>query len=534
MSTLLQELVTARADRWPDTPAIVWRRMAMTYAELDVRSNQLARALRDLGCRRGDRICLSALPSPEAIVAALAIYKADAVYVPLDVTSPPARLAKVVRASEPHCVLTCPATAPLIDEIVRLGAVAEDVPIGALSTSPIIGERFSTSFCLADARQYPTRVLPYRNRATNAAQIIFSGGAAGAPAGVVLTHVNIRRFVLWANEHFGVVPGDRHLLQNALAADVTTYGMVGALAAGATLYPVPTDVARSPARLAEFVREAGPTLWLSSAQTMSAMAQLDLIQPGDLPSVRHVVWQQRDAARPADLRQWLARLRHVRFTALYGPVEATIASSYHTLPPRVDAEATRLPIGRSRTDVGVAVLDAHLAPVAPGQVGEICVTGAGLGPGYWRDPEKTRAAFVRSHQAGDTVIRTFRTGDLGFVGPDGLIYAAGTRETVVLADGHRFEVGEVEAALSTLGSVRAAAVVTASHEAGTALCCAYVPVPGLEVRPADLRADLSLLLPAHMLPTRWRALDRLPHDADGIVGREQIRNWFTGDGVPLG
>lgn len=535
MSTLLQELVTARADRWPETPAIVWRRSTVTYADLEVRSNQLARALRDLGCRRGDRVCLSALPGPEAIVAALAIYKADAIYVPLDVLGPPARLARVVQLSEPKCVLTCAATAPLVDQLVRLGAIADGVPVGALSASPIIGEHYSTAFCLTDVRRYPTRPLPYRNRGSNAAQILFTGSATSAPTGVVLTHANIRRFVLWANDHFGVVPGDRHLLQDPLSADVTTYAMVGTLAAGATLYPVSADVAQMPARLVEFVREAGLTLWLSSAQTMSAMAQLDLILPGDLPTVRHVVWQQRDAPRPADVRQWLARLRHVKFTALYGPVEATIASSYHTVPHRADGDVTRLPIGRSRTDVGVMVLDADLKPVAPGLVGEICITGAGLGPGYWRDPERTRAAFVRSRDAADALARTFRTSDLGLVDLDGHIYVAGTRETVARASGHRFEVGEVEAALASLGSVRAAAVVTAgSGDAGLALCCAYVPVPGIDVKPADLRADLSLLLPAHMLPTRWRALDQLPHTADGTVGRDEIRTWFVDGGVSRG
>jgi amino acid adenylation domain-containing protein len=534
MSTLLQELVTAQADRWPDMAAIVWRRRTVTYADLEARSNQLARALRDLGCRRGDRVCVSSSLSPEALVAALAIYKADAIYVPLDVASPPACLAKIVQASEPTCLLTCAASAPLIDQVVRLGALAETLPVVALSGSPIIGEHYSTALCLADVRHLPTRSLPYRNRASNAAQILFSGGAASAPTGVVLTHENIRRFVLWANEHFGVMPGDRHLIHDALSADLATYAMVGALAAGASLYPASADVAQTPARLAEFVREAGLTLWLSSAQTMSAMAELDVILPGDFPSVRHMVWQQRDPLRSSDLPHWLTRLRHVRFTALYGPVEATIGSSYHAIPRHADGNGMRLPVGRSRTDVGVMVLDADLSPVTPGQTGEICITGAGLSPGYWRDPEGTRTAFVRSQHVGDGMTRLFRTGDLGSVDLDGLIYVAGTRESVVRAGGHRFEVGEVEAALASLGSLQDAAVVTAGNDAGTALCCAYVPVPGVEVGPADLRTNLSLLLPAYMLPTRWKALDHLPHDAEGAVGREQIRNWFADEGAPLG
>jgi non-ribosomal peptide synthetase component E (peptide arylation enzyme) len=78
-------------------------------------------------------------------------------------------------------------------------------------------------------------------------------------------------------------------------------------------------------------------------------------------------------------------------------------------------------------------------------------------------------------------------------------------------------------------------VVTAGiDKEGPVLCCAYVPAAGLDVTAADLRADLSLLLPAYMLPTRWQALDQLPHDADGVVEREHIRNSFAEGRIQLG
>jgi acyl-CoA synthetase (AMP-forming)/AMP-acid ligase II len=162
------------------------------------------------------------------------------------------------------------------------------------------------------------------------------------------------------------------------------------------------------------------------------------------------------------------------------------------------------------------------------EVGEICISGNGLSPGYWRDPETTSATFVRHPRGGNAAVPVFRTGDLGYVGTDGYIYLAGTREPLARGGGHKFEIGEVEAALESLGSVQAAVVVSTPNEAdGSVLCCAYVPAAGLSVLPADLRADLSALLPAYMLPTRWKAFDRLPQTADGAIERDQLRHWFT-------
>jgi acyl-CoA synthetase (AMP-forming)/AMP-acid ligase II len=175
----------------------------------------------------------------------------------------------------------------------------------------------------------------------------------------------------------------------------------------------------------------------------------------------------------------------------------------------------------------VSVLSERLEPVAPQEIGEVCVSGNGLSPGYWRDPESTSNVFTRhSGPHGDAAL--FRTGDLGYVGADGQVYLAGTREPIARSGGHKFEIGEVEAALESLGSVQAAAVVAAATETdGSVLCCAYVPAAGLNVLPAELRADLAVLLPPYMLPTRWKAFDRLPQTPDGAVERDQLRHWFT-------
>jgi acyl-coenzyme A synthetase/AMP-(fatty) acid ligase len=158
--------------------------------------------------------------------------------------------------------------------------------------------------------------------------------------------------------------------------------------------------------------------------------------------------------------------------------------------------------------------------------GELCIGGAGLSPGYWRDPAKTAAAFVpHPERAGE---RIYRTGDLGRRRPDGLFELIGRADTQIKSRGYRIELGEIEAALGTLPGLRESAVVAIPTDGFEQwlICCAYVPLPGAAVTPAALRAALARLVPGYMLPGRWEELDALPRNANGKVDRPRLRQEF--------
>jgi non-ribosomal peptide synthetase component F len=114
MAELLQQLVTRQAEQRPDAIALVMNDDRMSYAALEEVSNQLARQLRAIGCVRGDRVCFLTPKSPSAIISELGILKADCVYAPLDPSSPARRLAKIVAACEPSCVLAAGSMAQLL------------------------------------------------------------------------------------------------------------------------------------------------------------------------------------------------------------------------------------------------------------------------------------------------------------------------------------------------------------------------------------------------------------------------------------
>jgi len=227
----------------------------------------------------------------------------------------------------------------------------------------------------------------------------------------------------------------------------------------------------------------------------------------------------------------MARLPHATFTNLYGPTETTIASSYYTVPTCPEDESEAIPIGTPCEGEELLVLSEMLRRVPPGEVGDLYIRGVGLSPGYWRDPEKTRAAFVPNPMSPDPADRLYRTGDLAKTGVDGLVYFLGRADSQIKSRGYRIELGEIETALNAMEFIQECAVVAIPTDGfeGTVICCAYVPRPAVSVTPAVVRKELARVLPSPMLPSRWMAFERLPRNANGKFDRRQLQEVFAND-----
>jgi amino acid adenylation domain-containing protein len=527
MTQRLPDWVTTRAEHRPEATALVFEGEGLTYGQLEEVSNQVARALREGGCARGDRVCLLMPKSPAAIVGILGALKAGCIYVPLDPSSPPARLAKMLRACDSRWLLVRGPVAGLLDEVLRETGSGPTPHIGALDLDRTKGELFCSEFSLPDLASYSGAPLDSRTGRDDPAYILFTSGSTGTPKGVVITHSNVIHFVEWANGYFGTDDSDRTSGHPPLHFDLSTYDIFGTFAAGAQLHLVPPQLSLLPNKLAEFIRASRLTQWFSVPSILSYMAKFDVVRFNDFPTLRRLLWCGEVFPTPA-LIYWMRRLPHVRFTNLYGPTEATIASSYYTVPRCPEDERATIPIGTACAGEGLLVLDSQLQHVGPGEIGDLYIRGVGLSPGYWRDPEKTRAAFLSNPSSENPSDRIYKTGDLASTGEDGLVYFLGRADSQIKSRGYRIELGEIEAALNAQDGLRECAVVAIPTQGfeGAIICCAYVPVPGGDLTPAALRASLSALLPSYMLPVRWLALDALPKNANGKCDRRVLREEF--------
>jgi amino acid adenylation domain-containing protein len=464
--------------------------------------------------------------SPAAIISEMGILKADCVYTPLDPSSPAPRLAKIVAACEPRCILIDGAAgsmAQLLRDTLAEANLSAAPLIGSLGAETPRTPELEVGFSRDDLTSFSGAPLDYRNHGGDTAHILITSGSTGAPKGVQITHNNALRFIEWATRYFGASAEDRISGHPPLHFDLSTFDIYATLGAGAQLHLVPAELNLLPNKIADFIRRHELTQWFSAPSLLNFMAKQDVVAQDDFPTLKRLPWCGEVFPTPA-LRYWMRRLPHVTFTNLYGPTEATIASSYYTVPACPPHDDTPIPIGTPCDGEELLVLDDKLQPAPPGEVGVLCIGGVGLSPGYWRDEQKTSEVFLDTTSYG----RIYKTGDLAKVGEDGLVYFLGRADSQIKSRGYRIELGEIETALNALGLLRECAVVAVNSDRfeGATICCAYAPLADSGANPTTLRQALRLTLPSYMLPSHWICFERLPQNGNGKIDRRALREQF--------
>ena len=501
----LHRLFEARAEQAASATALIFEGASISYDELNRRANRLAHHLRALGVGPEIRVCLLLERSPEMIVGMLAILKAGGVYVPLDPTYPAERLAFLLDDSGAHVCVTLRGFfekhLPHNVAIVCLDADSEVI----------------------DAQ--PEHNLVSTSGPDNLAYVIYTSGSTGKPKGVMVTHRNVARLLAATHDWFKFDEQDTWTLFHSYAFDFSVWELWGALLSGGKLVVVPYWVSRSPEDFyALLVRERVTVL----NQTPSAFRQLsriDAAQDGAEPlSLRAVIFGG-EALEPASLRGWMERHGDVqpRLINMYGITETTVHVTYRPLTLSDAETATGSVIGEPIPDLQLYLLDKNLEPVPLGVCGEMYVGGDGLARGYLNRAELTAERFMPDPFAREAGARFYRTGDLARRLGNGDIEYLGRADEQVKVRGFRIEPGEIETALLTHTSLRAAVVVARADTSGDQRLCAYVVARRRgELRVDELRAYLRERLPEHMLPAVFVELEEIPLTAHGKLDKRRL------------
>jgi len=521
VTPLLHDWVSQRAIESPDSIAVVEGEERMTYGEFETRSGRLAAVLTSHGVRSGDRVALLVPKSIRALVAIHGVLKAGGVYIPIDTNSPSARIEKIIESSEPRLVLADRNSSKLLPEL-RMDSPSANTPlVGWLEQG--VPAPVDIAFSAADVASAAPADSRVDGGSEDLAHILFTSGSTGMPKGVSITHGNVSAFVEWAVQHFNIGPDDRNSGHHPLHFDLSTFDMYGTFAAGAELHLVPPSLNLLATKLAGFIRNHGLTQWFSVPSALNYMAHFDVAQAGSFPSLRRLMWCG-EVLPTKTLMYWMRHLPDVEFTNLYGPTEATIASSYYRVPVRPKSETESVPIGMACDNESLHVLDEAMDPVPRGDIGDLYIGGVGLSPGYWRDAEKTQAAF-RTKEFPDGPLRIYRTGDLARIDEAGTVHYLGREDSQIKSRGYRIELGEIETAVSAIEGLGECAVVAVDSDgfAGKVVCCAYTLRPGHDLTAAHIRKALARAVPRYMLPAHWMEMEVLPKNANGKIDRRAIR-----------
>ncbi len=477
--TTLTALIEQAIRATPGAEALRFEGQSLDYAELDRRSAALAGALVALGAGR-DRVVAVALPrSLELVVALVAVLRAGAAYLPLDLDHPAGRVETILNSAQPVAVL------------------AADDPYG------LYGPCLLSS---ADWPDAPASSLP-EPRPDDAAYVIYTSGSTGDPKGVVVTHRAIVNRLLWMRDHYGIGSHDRILQKTPATFDVSVWEFFLPLIAGATLVVAPPGAHRDPAAIAALIRGEAITT-LHFVPSMLA-AFLDAPESAGI-AIARVFCSGEELA--ADLRDGFHRRVTAELHNLYGPTEAAVDVSYW--PASADDMSRPVPIGHAVWNTRLVLLDDWRRPVPPGVVGNLYLGGVQLARGYLGRADLTAERFIDDpFHPGE---RLYLTGDLARRRPDGAVVFLGRADHQVKIRGLRIELGEIEAAIVASGQTRAVAVIARDGR-----IIAYV-VPGDGYTPDALRAALAERLPDYMLPAAIVELAALPVTANGKLDRKQL------------
>lgn len=502
MQRSVLEYLEATAARLGDKTAFADEHGAVTFGELEDRSRRLGAWLARQVPDNGTPIAVLADRCVNSPVAFMAALQCGCCYVPLDPQMPRQRLESILDQLESPVVL-------YDDGQEKLAAELRDryplEPISAHTADPVDDDLLAARRALVVD--------------TDPVYIIFTSGSTGVPKGIVCHHRGVMDLAQWLSEAGQFTERDTLGNQAPFYFDGSVKDLYMTIKCGATCEIIPKKLFMFPKLLVDFLNEKGVTALQWATSAFHLVAASGVLADRSIPTLQKVLVGG-EALRAPDLRAWRQAMPDAAYINLYGPTETTVDAAWYRVERDFDEDES-IPIGRACANKELFLLDEELRPVAPGEPGELCIRGTGLAHGYYRDPEKTAAAFIRDPRCPHYPRRIYRTGDMA-VERDGLFYFLSRRDGQIKHMGYRIELGEIEVALHGQEGVEAAACLF--DEGRDRILCVYTG----GVEPMALAKAMRRAVPKYMMPNLYERLEQMPYNGNGKIDRVQLKARFLG------
>ncbi|MEO8110498.1 MAG: amino acid adenylation domain-containing protein [Ginsengibacter sp.] len=483
-------MIEEQVEKTPDAIAVIYGQRQLTYRELNLRANTLAKHLRNLGIGPERRVGVLMKKSERSIEALLGVLKAGGAYVPIHISSPPSRIQFILKDADAKILLTNIDCGPL-DEFTGITVNLEN-------------ENF-----LAGSDTCFENSLANSN---NLAYIIYTSGSTGEPKGVMVNHSSIMNFLVSMRNSPGMDKSSVILALASISFDPSTLELFLPLMVGAKVIMADEEMTTNPWLIAEAIDRHDINILQATPATWQLL--LDIGWAGK-PGLKALCGGEVLTRKMANqLLKKVGSLWNV-----YGPTETTVWSTLS----KIEKGDTPVTIGTPISNVRMYLLDRYLQIVPVGVTGELFIAGEGLARGYLNNPQLTGEKFIEDIFDSKAGSRLYKTGDLGRYLPDYSIEIVGRRDDQVKMQGHRIELGEITSVLLRHPLVSDGIVLARKETSGNKRLIAYFVAKHNAVPDAAaFREFFGKILPDYMIPSFFIKMDSLPLTINGKIDRKSL------------
>ena len=501
-SLTLHDLLAEQAKKFPNSCALNYENKDISYLELQERINKMANYLKHEGIVSGKIVTISLERTPELIVCIFAVLQCGASYIPVDTSFPEKRIENIINVSCSDFVISyqdkkpknCNAKVITIENAVK------------------------------NSTSYPSTKLNLGVNNHSPAYIIYTSGSTGTPKGVEVTHKNVVNLVYSMGIKPGINHNDRVFAVTTISFDAMVMEIFLPLLHGACIVLVNEETRRDGRLLLQKASNDKITIIWGTPSIWQILLDSDW---KDALKIKALIGGE---AVPKPLANKLLD-KCDELWNIYGPTETTVCAFL----TRITIADDPITIGTPVNNTYAYLLDNNLKPVKEGEIGEIVIGGDGVSLGYLNQPELTKEKFIPDTIDGTSKNLMYRSGDLGKLLKNGHVQCLGRIDHQVKVRGHRIELGEVEAVISAVPSIKKACVVLDKLPNNENRLVAYLQGETNTNDTNALRKDISKILPDYMVPSIFMWVDEFPITTNGKIDKNKLPapEYIRPDSAPM-
>ena len=503
--TTILEKIRQNADNWPDRLVMIEKTREMTreltWEQLDIFSDRLAFWM---DCRLNTKlpVIVYGHKDPLMIVCFLACVKSGRAYCPIDVNVPETRITSIINEVNPEIIFA----------IEKL-----DVQHGKI----IINNDKILHIVYTEKKRIPRHKFI---KPDDIFYIIFTSGSTGIPKGVQITTDCLDHFIQWAitlGNGFSDEKRYVFLNQAPFSFDLSVMDLFLCLYTGGTLWTLPKESQNDMRQLYESLGKSDANVWVSTPSFADVCLADPIFSSELMPNLKDFIFCG-EVLTNRTVERLYKRFPNTKVVNTYGPTESTCAVTGLTITSEINKKYVPLPVGKPKPGTMIKIVNKIGKELPDGEHGEIVIIGDTVSPAYWNNEENNRKSFGITIE-NNKKYRFYRTGDEGYI-EDGMLYYVGRIDLQVKLHGYRIELGDIENNLLKINGIEQAVVIPKYRDGKVCRLLAGVVSSQTNLdetkEAAKIREELKEILPAYMIPSKIKFLQKIPRTINGKIDRK--------------